>query len=161
MPALLAAFEVIEQPETARVVEADDGAVVESQDDMVVRCVRQICRAGRDPSGHAEMEQQEPVRVELDQNVFSAPAERADACAVELRGERGWKRSPQIRPAQLGMQNAATAHFKREAAPDRLDLRQFGHGASMPEEVRVRGSYGGSNWRIMAYAILDGYFPAP
>ena len=94
---------------------------------MVVGRVRQSRAAGRNPARHAEMEQQQPVRIELDQDVFSPPAERADLRAVEPSGEGRGKRSPQIRPAQLGLQNAAPAHLQCETAPDRLDLRQFWH----------------------------------
>ena len=89
---LLAALNVVEQPEAAGIVEADDGTVVEPQHDMVVRCVRQSGGARRDPPGHAEMQQQKPIRIELDQDVFPAPAERADPCAIEPRGQGGRKR---------------------------------------------------------------------
>src|ERR1700724_1258358 len=98
---------------------------------MVVRCVRQSGAARRDPPRHAEMQQQKSVRIELDQDVFPAPAERADACAVEPRGKGRRKRPPQVRPAQLSVQNAAAAHLQGKTAPDRLDLRQFGHRFSL------------------------------
>ena len=128
---------------------------------MVVRRVRQCGAARRDPPGHAEMQQQKSVRIQLDQDVFPAPAERADARAVEARGKGGRKRPPQIGPAQLRLHDAAAAHLQGEPAPDRLDLRQFGHRSSNAEEVQMEAAaYNGSNWRIVAWAILYGYLPA-
>ena len=80
---LLAPLDIVEQPETAGIVEANDGTVVEPQHHMIVWCVRQPCDTCRDPPGHAEMEQQKSVRIELDQDVLSAPAERTDTGAIE------------------------------------------------------------------------------
>src|SRR5260370_16550355 len=158
---LLASLEVVEQSKAAGIIEANDSTVVEPQHHMVVRCVRQSGAAGRDSPGHAEMQQQKSVRIELDQDVLPAPAQRPKLCAVEPCGKGRRKRPTQIRPAQLGVQDAAAAHLECETAPDSLDLRQFGHRSSMPEEVQISGSWRGSNWRILSPPILHGYFPSP
>ena len=133
---------IIDQTEAAGVVEADDGAVVERQHHMVVRRSGMSALADGDAPRHAEMQQQQSVRVELDQDVFAAPAERADAGAVEPLGEHRRKRPAQIGPAQLGPHDAAAGHPQREAAPDRFDFGQFGHRA--PRSMCNSASYSGA-----------------
>src|SRR6516165_10224601 len=94
---------------------------------MVVRSRRQPRMAGGDAAGHAEMEQQQTVRIELDQDVLATAAERADQRTVQSCSEGRWKWPPQIGPAQLRSQDPASADPQRQAAPDRLDLRELGH----------------------------------
>src|SRR6516162_6723669 len=93
---------------------------------MVVRSDGQRGAAGGDAARHAEMKQQQTVRIELDQDVFAAAAERADQRAVQSRGKGRRKWPPQIGPAQLRSQDPASADLQRQAAPDSLDLREAG-----------------------------------
>src|SRR6516164_286576 len=94
---------------------------------MVVRSGRQRRMAGGDAPGHAEMEQQQTVCIELDQDVLATAAECADQRTVQSRTEGRWKWPPQIGPAQLRSQDPASADPQRQTAPDRLDLGQLGH----------------------------------
>src|SRR6516162_7977202 len=94
---------------------------------MVMRSGGPRGTAGGDATGHAEMEQQQTVRIELDQDVLATAAERADQRAVQSRSKGWWERPPQIGPAQLRPQDPASADPQRQAAPDSLDLRQLGH----------------------------------
>ena len=77
--------------------------------------------------GIAEMQQQEPRLIELNQDVFAASGEAADARTIEPLGQHRREWAAQIRPAQFGPDDAAAAHPERQAAPDRLDFRQFRH----------------------------------
>src|SRR5256885_12958171 len=92
MGRLLASPQIIENAEAAGIVEADHGAIIEGQDDMVVLRVGAIRVAGDDPARHAEMQQQQPGLVELDQDVFAAACQSADQRAVEPLGQHWWER---------------------------------------------------------------------
>src|SRR5271169_3998853 len=105
---------------------------------MIVAHVRLRRIAGGDPPRHAEMKQQQAVRVELDQNVFATAGECADPGAVEPLGQCRRKRPAQIGPAQFGAHDPAAAHLQREAAPDRLDFGQFGHSTDGFRTLRPR-----------------------
>ena len=107
MPGRLAAAQVVDQTKAARIVEADDGAIVEGQHDVVVPGCGQCPGAGGYAPGHTEMEQQETVRVELDQDVLAAAAECADPSALEASSKLRRKRPPQIRPTQLRLHYSA------------------------------------------------------
>ena len=115
-------LQIVERAETARVVEADDGAVVQGQDDVIVRLGRGVGMAGGDAPRHAQMQQQEPGLVELYQDVLAAARERPDPRPVETRGEHRRKRPAQIRPAQFGTHDAAARHASGKAAPDGFDF---------------------------------------
>src|SRR5947208_14442923 len=118
MSACRAAFELIDQAEAARVVEAQDRAVVERQDHMVVLLRRKIGSRGRNPPRHAEMHQQEPGFVELDEDIFAAPRQPSDARALEPGREHRWEWAPQVRAAQLGPHDLSPAYAKRAAAAE-------------------------------------------
>ena len=135
VPVLLAAPEIVDGAEAARVVEADDGAVVEGQHDMIVFPGRRF-GAGGDPARHAEMQQQQAVAVELDQDVFAAAAERSDPRARQPGRQRRRERPPQVRPAQLGPHDPPAAHLQRETAPHRLDFRKLGHAPFYHQDRR-------------------------
>ena len=72
----------IERAEAAGIVEADDRAVIERQDDVIMLRIRAFRIASGDAARHAEMQQQEAGLVELDQDVFAAPREAANPRAV-------------------------------------------------------------------------------
>ena len=74
----LVALYIVEQTEATCVVEANNGAVVEPQHHVVVRGVGQGCATRGHSAGHAEVEQQQAIRIELDQDVLPAAAERTD-----------------------------------------------------------------------------------
>jgi demethylmenaquinone methyltransferase / 2-methoxy-6-polyprenyl-1,4-benzoquinol methylase len=127
VPGRLATPQIVDRTEAARIVEADEGAIVELDQHMVVRPGRERSGAGGDAARHAEVQQQQTVGVQLDQDVFAAAVERADPRAVEPGREIRRKRPAQIAAAQQGANDATAADPCREAAPHRFDFRQFGH----------------------------------
>ena len=94
---------------------------------MVVLCVGLSRAAGGDPPRHAEMQQQQARFVELDQDVFAAPREFADARAVEPLGQHRRKRPAQIGAAQFCPDDAPAGHAQREAAPHGFDFGKLRH----------------------------------
>src|SRR6516162_944213 len=107
----IATLDIIEQTKPARVIETDYSAVIERQHDVVVGCVRQVPVACRNAAGHAEVKEQQSVRIELDEDVFPAAADLADPCSVEARRERRRKRPAQIGPAQFRAYDAPSVHL--------------------------------------------------
>ena len=95
---------------------------------MVVRLRPAISASGGgDPARHAEMQQQHAAVVELDQDVLAAPAELADAGAVEPLGEIGGNGRRRSGRRNSARDDAAAAHAQREAAADGLDFGKLGH----------------------------------
>src|SRR5260370_23825694 len=101
------ALYIIDEAEPARVVEAHDRAVVERQDHMVVLHRRKLGPRGGDTPRHAEMQQEEPGVIELDEEVFAAPRQRPDERALEPCGQHRRGRAPPTRGAATRPARAA------------------------------------------------------
>ena len=127
------------QPEAARIVEDDAGAGRHVEHDMVVRPrlrarvveaarrLRLALAAHAERAGHAEMHHQHVARGEFGKQIFRPPRERGDGRPFQPPGEIVGQRPAQVGPVRFDRDEARAHHRGRQAAADRLDLRQFGH----------------------------------
>ena len=67
--------------------------------------------------------------VEVDEEIFGAPADRFDAASVEALGEAFGKREAEVGPPLLDRGEGRARHGLRQAAADGFDFGKFGHGA--------------------------------
>ncbi len=78
------------------------------------------------------MNQENPTRLEPNNQILPAAIERLDALPDELGGDLpGIEGAGQARIVDLDLVERAADQVRLEADPDRLDLGQLGHGRSV------------------------------
>src|SRR5438067_4718922 len=78
---------------------------------------------------HPEVDQESPSRLEANNQILAATAERSDALALEAaRNRRGIRGPGQPRIRHLDPLEAPPLEQRGKLSPDRLDLGQLGHG---------------------------------
>jgi hypothetical protein len=76
-----------------------------------------------DVAGHAEMDEEVPATLELDDQILAAPAQAADSFALELAcHEVGGLGPGEPRVGDLDALEPATNEARLQASADRLDL---------------------------------------
>jgi hypothetical protein len=70
--------------------------------------------------------------IEIDDNVFGAPSNRANSRAFEMPGEAPRQRTPQLMASQHDLRNGTPNQCFLKAAADSFDLWEFGHLAWIP-----------------------------
>ena len=135
----------IHEAEAARIVVDDARAVIEVEYHMIMTTFARGARRRRastlaeadvgargrkhgEPSGHAEMQDEDRTIVEVAQEVFGAPRDPFDAAAREAGGKSPRQRKTQILAPQDGPDDAAAGEGEFQPAADGFDFRQFGHG---------------------------------
>ncbi len=113
--------------EATRVDEGDPMcAAVELEDDSRVR--RRAARVQQQRPGHAQMDEQEHLVLELPHEVLAAPAEPLHVPAGDRVDDAlGRQREAPARVSHLQGAQPAPLDVRREVAPDGLDLGQLGH----------------------------------
>ena len=78
------------------------------------------------------MDQENPTSFEPNNQVFPSPLERSDSLSLELgRNFARVMRASQTRVRDLHTIEGSTDQVRLEPRPDRLDLWQLGHAASV------------------------------
>ncbi len=116
----------IERAEAAGIDEADEGAIVGFEGQVLVR---QRGGIDRHPAGHAEMDQHRQRAVEPHEHVFATAAEAFDAGAGEELHEALGDRPAQVGPGEDDPGEAAAFELGGEAAHHGFDFGEFRHGA--------------------------------
>ena len=114
--------------EPSRVIEADRGAIVGFEDDVVVRFKfhRRRC-SGNHTAGHAEVSDQDTVVIEVDQNELCTPAHTIDPTPLEPFDESGGQRKSQIGPPLDDTMQTSALELGRQASAYCFYFRQFRH----------------------------------
>ena len=106
------------------------------QHDMVMRGQRRARmveiagHVGIDPerAAHAQMHHQHHAVVEIAQQIFRPPRQAHHPPPRQARGKILREGKPQIGPALLDADDAATLHGRGKAGADGFDFGEFGHG---------------------------------
>ncbi len=129
MPRQLGRGGEVEQPEAARVAEADRRPAVGDELDMVVRPRRRRqAVVDRHAAGHAEMGDQHGAVVERREHELGAPAEPLDPTAAQPRDEIRRHGEAEVRAPLRHLRQHAAFQLRPQAAADGLDLRKLWHG---------------------------------
>ncbi|KAG0779222.1 hypothetical protein G6F22_010760 [Rhizopus arrhizus] len=123
--------------EAARVVEAQQAAIVEADVDVVVRTQRGITGQHAQAAGHAKV-QHRAADGGVQQQVLCAPADVLDALTRQQLGHFRWNRPAQVGAAQDHPMHAATLQVRRQAAAGGFDFGQFRHA----EILRLSAGHG-------------------
>ena len=79
-------------------------------------------------AGHAQMHDQHLAAVEICEQIFRPTGQGCDNPPLQPLHEALGEGKAQIRAAAFEFQDARAFKIRLQAAPDRLDLGQFGHG---------------------------------
>ena len=120
--------------EPARVVEAQQAAVVECDIDVVMRAYRRALRQHPQAAAHAQVHQR-AAGGGIQQQVLGAPAHGIDALAGEPGLDLARNRPAQIRPAQHDARHFAIEQMRHQAAAGGFDFGQLGHARIMPHAL--------------------------
>ena len=120
----------IEHAEAARVDEPQPRAVVEAEGQMLVRAGRQAVE--QQAAGHAEMEQEGPIIVEVRQDVLGPAPDPLHPPPDQALGQPFGQREAQVRPPLLERGDPPAGQTRGQRPDDGLDFRQLGHGPTIP-----------------------------
>ncbi len=116
------------QAKAARVIETKLVAVVEIPHHMIVSREGPRGSGEPKPSGHAQMQEHHAAEVEVNEEVFGAPAHAQHGAALHPTFERAHVHGgAQASLPHLHPLDATPAQMRHQAPAHRLDLRQLGH----------------------------------
>jgi len=121
----LVMIQALDGAEAAGVVEDEGFPVVESKAHRRVgarRAVRRTPGSGEETSGHAEVDRDHALPVELKQDVLAATSDLDDAAAAHPAGEPVSSLSKHVGVQHLSSADGATDHGGPEPTHDRLRL---------------------------------------
>ena len=132
------AFHEVHRAEAARVVEDDARAIVELEDDVVMRGeLRPLVMERRhnqyrlaldaERARHAKMHHQRLAAIQRSEQILGAPRQRLDPPAGEPLGEARRERRAQIAAPGLDLGEARAHQRRREASAHGFDFGQFRH----------------------------------
>ena len=145
----------VHHAEAPRIVERHNRTVGELEDDVIVSVGRRgVCGRDAERARHAEVDEERIAGGQIEEQVFSAAAQRLDGLSLEPGGEAFWKRKTKIRTAKQHTRDRLAAHRAFELAADRFDLGEFGHPDIIASPPDPRGRYScpplGGLWAVSA-----------
>jgi hypothetical protein len=127
----------VHHPETARVVEAHDPAVLGLHHDVIVGLAFHLSAPMDEHApGHAEMGEKDGPVLHLDQEILRAALDLEDAAPFQAPRESRRQREAQIRPVLPHAHQAAALQPCGQAPADGFNLGQFGHGGRSSADRR-------------------------
>jgi len=122
------ALGIIEETEAPRIVEAQHGAVLECDYDVVVAAIFVGTGAAEDhAAGHTKMCEQHAAALDMKEQVLGASPDAFDAAPFKPRGETGRQGKAQIGAIQDHADDALAGDLRGQTPRDRLDLGKLGH----------------------------------
>ena len=128
----------VHQSEAPVIVVAQHCAIVEVQDDVLVRAAARRCIDGEAPR-HAEMDDQHAAAIEVHQEILAAPSKTLHRPARERLSHVGRERAPEIGATHRDVGDAPADEARGKPAAHGFDLGQFRHPAATVARVLPLG----------------------